>query len=68
VRFQVELSRTASTAKELLASDPAKAGEHISKWLWRLDLAPLRFQYEINFAEHVVTINNISLLVGHELT
>jgi hypothetical protein len=54
------------SAKELLANDPAKAGEHISEGLWRLDLPPLRFQYEIDFTEHIVTISNISLLAGHD--
>lgn len=53
-------------AMELLAIQPDKAGQHISEGLWRLDLPPLRLQYEINFADRIVTISNVSLLADHE--
>lgn len=62
----VAVRAAGESAEEMLATDPAKVGEHVSEGLWRLELPPLRIQYEINFAERTVTISNISLLAGHE--
>jgi len=54
-----QVSEAANAADRVLAEDPLQSSIHLSEQLRRLDIAPLRFYFEIREEDRVVEISSV---------
>jgi hypothetical protein len=54
-----QISNAADLADRLLSADPLKESVHLSEQLWRRDIPPLRFYFEVREHDRLVVVSKI---------
>jgi hypothetical protein len=52
-----QVSEAADRADRLLAEDPLKDSVHLGEQLWRRDIPPLRFYFEVREQDRLVVVS-----------
>ncbi len=56
------VAHAADTADTILASSPLRHSVFLGEDLWRLDVEPLRFYFEIREEDRLVQVSNVVLI------